>query len=473
MNKNNTLKILFPQKYDLWIIFAFTLAVFTFLKIHQFYTFSSINAEVIDWYETTMWYFLQGKFFIANHNIPLFSEHFSPFVIFLLPFYALFRSPYLFVVIQALACALPVIPLYLLTKKYFGKRFVPTAFCMVYFFSRVVNYGLMFDFHIEIFYPLLFLFALLYIEEEKWYLVYIFLLLALMVKEDASIAVITIGIFLLFIDKKRYGIIIALIGLAWLILTTQIIIPYYRADIYGWGYGFLSYWSEYGNTQKQIFFNILNPLKHIQVILTGEKIQSTLNYFSVYLFLPFFSPLAFALLVLPQWFLLYSSGNTMMFHVVNYYGYLSLPLLFYASILGLKKLENKVRWKKITVLVLILLIIVNAANSRYYKLFFQDPLKKKDRYEIVEKIIENLPPEASITAQANLVGHITPREGRVFFPQNINESELILLDLEGNKWPLSEGNYMPCVDTLLNNKNYQVIENNFSFLFIRNLKVKK
>ena len=331
----------------------------------------------------------------------------------------------------------------------------------------------MFDFHIEIFYPLLFLFALLYIEEEKWYLVYIFLLLALMVKEDASIAVITIGIFLLFIDKKRYGIIIALIGLAWLILTTQIIIPYYRADIYGWGYGFLSYWSEYGNTQKQIFFNILNPLKHIQVILTGEKIQSTLNYFSVYLFLPFFSPLAFALLVLPQWFLLYSSGNTMMFHVVNYYGYLSLPLLFYASILGLKKLENKVRWKKITVLVLILLIIVNAANSRYYKLFFQDPLKKKDRYEIVEKIIENLPPEASITAQANLVGHITPREGRVFFPQNINESELILLDLEGNKWPLSEGNYMPCVDTLLNNKNYQVIENNFSFLFIRNLKVKK
>ncbi|RPI18887.1 MAG: DUF2079 domain-containing protein [Ignavibacteriae bacterium] len=473
MNNITGLKNSFLKRYDLWIIFAVTFAVFAFLKIHQFYSFTSINAEVIDWYETTVWNFLQGKFFIANHNIPLFSEHFSPFIIFLVPFYALFRSPYVFIVIHALACALPVIPLYLLAEKYFTYRFAPVAFCLAYFFSRIVNLGLMFDFHIEIFYPLLFLSALLYIEKVRWNLVYVFLILALMIKEDASIAVIAIGIYIFFSKEKQKGIIISLIGLTWLLLTTQVIIPYYRAGIYGWGYGFLSYWSEYGNTQKDIFLNMFNPVKHIQVLFTGAKMQSTFNFFSVYLFLPFFAPLAFLLLVLPQWFLLYSSGNTMMFNVVNYYGYLSLPFLFYTCILGFKNIEKKVHKKYFIISILILLVIVNAANSRYYKLFFQDSMKKKARYEVVEKIIENIPPQSSITAQANLVGHIPPGENRVFFPQNINESELILLDLEGAKWPLSDSDYKQCVDTLLNNINFRVIENNSSFLYIENLQVKK
>ncbi len=459
--------------YKIILIFIFTLVIFAILKLQQFNSFAGVNAELIDWYETTAWNFLNGKFFVANHNIPLFSEHFSPILIFIVPIYYVFTTPYTFIILQALVMALAVIPLYYLTSHYFTQKFVPVGICLIYFFSRVVNYGLMFDFHLETAYPVLIFSILLFSVKKKWVNYYIFLILCLMVKEDAPIALFGLGLYLFFTGAKKHGIITASISLIWFLAAVELIIPYYRSIIGSWQYGFWTYWSDYGTTQSEIMLNLLNPLKNIEVIFTEIKIKNMFNVFSVFLFLPFASIKALVFLILPNLFLLFSTNNTMMYGMTNYYGLVVTPFLFYAAILGIKNISEKLKLRNITIYLVTLMLAVNAANSRYVKLFIENPMKKSDRYNTVESIINNIPPKTSVAAQSNLVGHVSPRENRFFFPQNLDKVKYILLDLKGNKWPLNEEEYVQKIDSLKANANYRIEIEKDDFLLFENIGVKE
>lgn len=460
------LRLNISKKLDIWILFFLTLFVFSLLKFQQFHYFAGVNAEMIDWYETTLWNFVNGKFFAANH-VPLFSEHFSPIIILLLPFYFMYQSPYTLVFLHALILALPVIPLYLITSHYFKIRFIPIGICLTYFFSRTLNFGLMFDFHLEIFYPILIFCIILFFLRKKWVLYYVFLILCLMVKEDAAIPVIGLGIYIYFTSFRKHGLITALTGLVWLLLSVELIIPFYRSLIGKESYGFWTYWSGYGSSRNEIIFGMLNPVKNFEVMFTPEKINAMFNYFSVYLFMPLGSFAAFMFLVFPNWFLLFSSNNTMMYNVTNYYGLLSLPFLFFSSIIVMKKINVRYTLPKVIVIITSLLLVVNAANSRYWKLFVETPMKYNARYETAKSIISSIPPGSTISAQGNLVGHVPPRDGRFFFPQFIENAEYIFIDEKGDKWPLKDEEFHMTITQIKNNPNYMIQTEKYGFILFK------
>lgn len=460
------LKLSIPKKLDAWIIFLLTLAVFSLLKFQQFLYFAGVNAEMIDWYETTLWNFLNGKFFAANH-VPLFSEHFSPIIILLFPVYLVFQSPYSLILLHALILSLPVFPLYYIASHHFEIRFIPVGICLTYFFSRTLNFGLMFDFHLEIFYPVLLFCILFFYLKQKWAYYYLFLILCLMVKEDAAIPVIGLGIYLYVKSFRKHGIITALSGLVWLLLSVELIIPYYRSLIGKENYGFWTYWSGYGGSQKEILLGMLNPLKNYEVIFTPEKLNAMFNYFSVYLFMPLGSVTAFLFLIFPNWFLLFSSNNPMMYNVITYYGLLSLPFLLFSTVVVMKKIAKKYSSPKVIIIITALLLIVNAANSRYWKLFVETPMKYNSRYETAKTIISTIPLSATISAQGNLVGHIPPRDGRVFFPQDIDKSEYIFIDEKGDKWPLNEESFTKQVTDIKNSGIYKIETEKDSFILFK------
>lgn len=180
------------RRRDVAILFALTFALFLTLKIRQYLQFN-VGSELAD-YETLLWNTLHGRFLqVKSAHVSFLAEHFSPILLLGVPLYALAPSPWTLLVLQALIGAAAVIPLCFLTAAFTPLRWPPLALGIAYAVSRTVNYGLMYDVHPEILYPLLFFGVFLAAERRRWGLYALLLALALSVKEDAFIPVIGLG----------------------------------------------------------------------------------------------------------------------------------------------------------------------------------------------------------------------------------------------------------------------------------------
>lgn len=462
-------KWLWPRKYDIYGLFILFSGFFLILKIHQFLSFG-IGFELAD-FELVLWNTLHGRFLqMTCSHLSFFSEHSSPILLLILPFYALAQSPHTLLVIQAIACSAAVIPLYFLVCRFTALRWPPLALCLAYSVSRIVNYGLMYDFHPEIFYPLLFFSLFLAFKRTRWNLYYILLALSVMVKEDAFIAVCGLGFFIFFTGHKKHGIITAISSILGLLLVMLVIIPFFREQAAGSDYKFISYWSGYGSTQKEILLNFLNPLKHIEVIFTTEKLKQMFNLFSVFLFFPFLSWRALTFLILPNWFMLYSSDNGLMNGPIIYYGLLITPFLFFASLLGIEEISKKWSSRKDRILLSLatLIFLVQFGNSRLFKQLFQDQWQIPERYRTtVHEIIKSIPENSSIAAQVYLEPHLPIHPCRTCFPFNLDKVEYLVLDYRGNHWPFSENEYQVYVDSLRRSEEWITISEREDFLLLQ------
>jgi uncharacterized membrane protein len=463
------MKIFRAKEYDVYIITIIASCYFIFLKIHQFISYGA-GGELAD-YELVLWNTLHGRFLqMSCSNLSFLSEHFSPILLLLLPFYVVAQSPYTLLVIQAIVCAIAIVPLYKLVAEYTSLRWTPIAISLAYFFSRVVNYGLMYDVHPEIFYPFIFFSAFLALRKFNWNLFYIFLFLAAIVKEDSLIAIFGVGLFMYYSGYKKHGIITSLGSLIVLSLIVFIIIPFFNTNTVGADYKFISYWSGYGSTQREVMLNFLNPVRHLLVIFSPVKLSHMFNLFSVFLFLPFLSWRALLFLILPNWFMLYSSDNHLMNVPLIYYGLLITPLLFIAALMGISKIAS--RWNlyrdRIFFWLATLIFIVQLGNSRIFKQVLEEDRNISERYKTIETIINSIPAGASVSAQVYLVPHLPPHQMRTSFPKNIENTDYILLDKEGNTWPFSEKGYKLFVDSLQGSKKWLTLLDTNGFILFKN-----
>jgi uncharacterized membrane protein len=462
-------QIAMARKYDVTTLFILSSGFFLTLKIHQFVSFG-IGFELAD-FELVLWNTLHGRFLqMSCTHLSFFSEHFSPVLLLILPVYALFQSPYTLLVLQALACSAAVIPLYFLVSEFTTHRWPPVAFCLAFTLSRVVNYGLMYDFHPEILYPVIFFSLFLALEKKRWVLFYILVALASMVKEDAFIALFGLGGFVFFGGHKKHGIITSIASVIGLVLVMLVIIPYFREQAPASDYKFISYWSGYGSTQKEIIMNFFNPLKHIEVIFTPAKLKQMFNLFSVFLFLPFLSWRTVLFLVLPNWFMLYSSDNGLMNGPIIYYGLLITPFLFYASLVGIAVVARK--WNNRANMIMLglasLVLVVQLGNSRVFKQLFQDQWTIPERYRTtVHDIIRTIPANSSIAAQVHLGPHVPIHPCRTCFPFALEKVDFVFLDLQGNRWPFSESEYDAYIDSLRHSGEWETVSEIDGFLLLK------
>lgn len=461
-------KLSWDEKYDIYIIFLLFFSFSLALKLNQYYSFST-SFEPAD-FELVLWNSVHGRILQMPYSqLSFLSEHFSPILLFIVPIYALVQSNITLIVLHTFATCAAVIPLFYLTKEFNNNRWVPIAFALAYFFSRTINYGLMYDIHMEVIYPIIFFCIFLAYKRSNWIAFYICLLLAFMVKEDAFIVSFGLGAYLLAVKKWKHGFITAGISLVNFIIVMVFIIPHFREQISGGDYKFLSYWSGYGSSQGEILFNFLNPVKHFEVIFTVEKLKKMFNMFSVFIFLPFFSWRAFLFLIVPGWFMLYSSDFSQMNSQINYYGMLITPFLFFASILGMESLKQKWTKKKQKLLIVLpaLLLLVHLGNSRVFKQLFYKQWQIPERYKTTAmRIIDEIPVNVPISAQVSLVPHVPLHPLRSCFPFNLDATEYIFLDEKGNKWPLQETDYRRIVDSLKSSSDWNIIveKDNFDFL---------
>ena len=361
--------------------------------------------------------------------------HFSPFLFLLAPFYRIFESPYLLLVIQTIGLALGALPLYFLAKRHLPS-FWPLFISGAYLLYPGLHWANIYDFHeITFFIPLL-LAALYFFELEKWLWGGIFLTLAASVKEDAILAVIFVGLYLLAkrseISRRRFnanqkaGIFIAVIALVYFIAVVQVFMP-------ALGGGVLRFdrYTNLGETPAEIIKNIAaDPLLLPATIFTGEKIRYLFWLFLPLTFLPFLSwrPL---ILLIPGLAENLLTDYQFQFSGLYHYDSILIPGIFLAVIYGVKffltRWPEKEKFLKYAFLTTMAIgfLFRSPINPVYFPAHYFQSTPQETAYRNMVKIV---PPDVSVAAQTNMVPHLANREKIYLAGLEPEIADIVLLD---------------------------------------------
>lgn len=204
--------------------------------------------------EQVLWHSLHGRWFQMTDPgsgmlVSRTAIHADWLLLIYLPLYALWHSPVVMLVAQVLAVASGAIPLFLLARKKVSGRFA-AIIAWVYLLYPPLHWALLFDVHAVVLVTPLILWAWWAVAERRWWLVALFLGLALLGKEEVGLLVAMNGLYWLVQRRTgRLGVVSVVVGLAWSILAIGWFIPQARHIP---GHFALNYYSAYGNTAGQI-----------------------------------------------------------------------------------------------------------------------------------------------------------------------------------------------------------------------------
>lgn len=211
-----------------WVVIALIAAYigwFSYLswKLYYGYGYPPFDLAIFD----------QGMWLLTHFHIPfvtvmgrnLFGDHTSFILLLFAPFYRLFPEPQGLLMLQTLAIAGAAIPIYVLAQKFTRNTYIATALVATFLLNPALEQGNMQQFHPEALQVLVIAVAVYAAIESRGALLFVMVVLSLMVKEDAALLVIPLGLWVLWRRDRKWGLWIIAGAVAWTIAALDWIIP--------------------------------------------------------------------------------------------------------------------------------------------------------------------------------------------------------------------------------------------------------
>jgi uncharacterized membrane protein len=323
--------------------------LFGALALLRHWSFHSTASDLAV-FDQVLWNTIHGRFMESTLSLArcdphsFFGDHFSPALLLIVPAYMLFPRPETLIVVQTIALALGVWPVYLLARRFLpstGERLVWVA---AYVLSAPLSFVALYDFH-EITLAVAPLgFAMYFLATRRTVPMILSLLVALLAKEEVAVIGVGFGVALA-LQRRWWPSAIVIVGsVVAFLVTLKVIIPAF-AD--GAPYQYLWRYSELGSNEAEIARTLLlDPLRVLSVLGEGEvgsKVVFVLSLFAPGLGLALRSRWALVTSLPTLGYLMLS--NYAGFHTLhNQYGAPVIPLALGASILGMAGLSD--RWRR-------------------------------------------------------------------------------------------------------------------------------
>jgi uncharacterized membrane protein len=369
----------------------------------------------------------------------IFATHVELIFLLISPAYLIWDTAITLLILEVAFISASGLAIYLLAKKKKISELISIAVLITYLSFYGVQNALWFDVHSITFGAALIAWFLYFFDSKKYLFALLFLILSITSKENIGLITFLISIYYLIKNNdKKWPLAFMLTSAIYVLFIFYIFFPYIiKID-------FL-----YENSS-----GLLSNLNPLSLIDTNEKIKVIFYSFFSYGFLPLLSPLTLIPILgdFATYFVLGSElpGAQGLF---GQYRVLLSPLLAWSTIITIS------RFKKLNKPFIAILLISTTAVMQYHLhlplsylskgWFWDEPSAVKD----INFIIENeVPKNASVVAQNNIIPHISQRdniftlypEKKVFDSQDFcgknecnwfrwhNEPEFLLVDLSSN-----------------------------------------
>jgi uncharacterized membrane protein len=384
------------------LCYAIPMSLVTLLKHYLLFSY----AWDLGIFSQAFWSTIHGRFFYYTvepwFGDCFFAVHFSPILLFVVPFYAAYPHPGTLLVLQSFVVALGVVPLYFLAKDKLSDRL---AFLVAasYLINPLVIGANLYDFHFEAFIPVT-LFSTIYFLKRRNLKLYVFsLFLSLMVHEYvAFFAVLIVAYETIAGIKSRealkkiapYVIITITLAIIWLVSASAV----------------QTYLRRQETQSMNIFSPVLNaagnPVKLLSYL--GYDFPQKLLYLILLLAPLLFTPLlsSYIFLTVP-WLLFAFLLNYSPYYQIGYqYSLLIIPFVYLSSIHGLRKI-NLTSLKKVNVekLLMISTLVFLLASLT----LVQIQLLNFGKADSAQNVFSLIPEDASILVTSNLFPHVSNR----------------------------------------------------------------
>jgi len=440
------------------------------------------------------------------------TAHTNIIILFFAPFYAIAPYTETLLISSSIVLASGAIPLYLIAKNELHNKTISLSIAISYLLCPALLAANMPDFNYLVFAVPFLLSAFYFYKKENWKFYWLFIGLSLTIREELGLAVMFLGIFIFFFQKNRK------VGLATIIigLVTFLILLYVLSSLpYDLLEGTFRHLAQEGKGFLGIIETIfINPSAVYEHFLNSNAGFYLLEIFFHTAFLSLLSPGGF-LISFPELAKNLLATNDIPFRLIwNHYQLLLVPGLFLSTIYSIKKISRKFKTKKTLVMTSLSIILIFSAilsnslssgapliglefsisdntislekrNVWWWEFLnfshFGIPstsnpsfLIYQEQFNSVNKAIDLIPKDASVSSQDNFVSHLSGRSEVYLFPIYYDKVDYVLV-MEKVVAPFDLG-YVPqemqtkYISLLKNDRNHEIIFNENGLLLLKKIK---
>lgn len=461
---------------------AYYIVIFSIYTIllHEVYYTQAFDAGIQDQGTWLISRFISP--FITIRGIHYFGDSLRLLPILWAPFLWIWNSINILFILQAIFVAIGVVPLYLFAKKKLGSDWLALCVGLSFLLYPALQNMNLEQYHPEIFSLFFIILTAYFLFLDKPQYFYPCLILSLMGKDDVVFTAFFIGIYLLLIKKKKQqGFITLAIAIGWYIFNSRLVNPIFNnVGIFAPQPVTYSHWFQ------SFMSNLFNPIYYIQNIFNPESIVYVFGLLVPLLFIPLLG-LEVIFLMVPSVAVNILSGVPYLRSINYHYNYVQTGLIFFAFIYGIRFLQDKLKDKIPSRIVLnsfigisaiICALTSNACLSQFPLINHFAGIRDKaamldsDLVAYGNQGLALIPKDAKVSASWSLVPHLSHRKEIYMFP---NPFKTVLWNqwfMEGKDEPTAEGHVDYIAISLGNHSQeekyivqYLVSSNRFGIIF--------
>jgi uncharacterized membrane protein len=453
------------QAVVLWMSIGIYALYFSYVSIIKYLNFFMGKFDLGNM-DQTVWNSLHGRIFQftnpdAAENISRLAFHADFILIFFSPLYLLWSDPRVLLIIQTIILSLGAYFVYKIAQYVIKNNTLSLILGICYLLNPLVQKQNLYDFHAVVLATTFLLAVWYFLISKRFIWMGIFLVLAVLTKENVYLITALIGGYLIYKRHIKIGLVVMTLSLVTFYALMKYLIPGARA---GGEHFALQFLSEFGDSLGSAGVAIItNPFRTFQIIWDHNGLEYLKMIFISQGFLSLGSPL---LMIFPSFDivknLLASNPNFRQ----SYYQYNAeiLPFIFISTIYTIRYLLKKIPANFIAYYLLFFAVVGlwNYGALPFGKQPYVDIYTKpRVHAEEIREFLQTIPDDASVSATNNLGSHLSRRQHIYVLPNGIEKSDYVLF--LNTDWydPVDELNMK--VETLKKDKSYSVVYQKGSF----------
>lgn len=503
------------QSRPFWLLLmaiAAYIAFFGWLAVRQHAAFET-GALDLGNYNQAMWNAANGRG-LALTTMPNFSLnrmglHVEPILFLLVPLYWLFPSAVMLLWAQTVALGLAALPLFLISRRWLKSEWVALALAVAYLLLPSTEAVNLFDFHAVSLAPLFMLWALYFLDKvagmssvalrspripysgsritqhttrrtphiRSIIAAFLFLILAMSTKEDISLHVFMVGVYLMVIRRKwALGGGIAALGIVWAGVAFGVVIPAFRVG--GQQSAYVGFFPALGNTPLEIALSpITRPALVWRLISRPESLRALAMITLPFGFLNVVGLPVFALTAPTLAITLLSNNPLQQQYETWHYTAPMLPFISLAAADGIRRVANygfqmPNGARRVVRRLGIFLLVVSLG---YHFLRGYSPLAKPfylpevtAHHRAGDAFAAQIPPDAPVVAQAELEPRVSQRrQVSIWKGEMPTDNELLWLDVAHPKFANREGAQANLLSALVLDESLGIVAAGDGYLLLR------